>query len=66
MDTSIRPLKKGEIPQCSVCYKTTRNECSHVSCPNRKRITAQIPQGEGILTAGGGVFSNPLYGRYQE
>lgn len=26
---------------CTVCGKSTDAECSHVDCPNRKRLTAQ-------------------------
>lgn len=27
---------------CKVCDKRRDTECSHVDCPNRKRITAQV------------------------
>lgn len=39
------PSKKPE--PCKVCYKQTDKECSHVDCPNRKRVTAQIADGSG-------------------
>lgn len=67
MDHSIRPLRPGEKPSCPVCYKKTESECSHIECPNRVRVTAQMPQGEGVEDLGfGRAFSNPMYGRYSE
>lgn len=31
-----------KIPPCTVCGKATKAECSHVECPNRHRLTAQV------------------------
>lgn len=39
------------IQSCKVCHKKTADECSHVACPNRKPVTAQLPEGnEGYGT----------------
>jgi hypothetical protein len=29
--------------RCVVCLKISKQECSHVECPNRKRYIANIP-----------------------
>lgn len=34
-----------EYKPCIVCYKNKNDPCSHVSCPNRKPITAQVSDG---------------------
>lgn len=46
-----------EPKQCSVCFKKTEDECSHVKCPNRKRVTAQVPDGST------GMYSKDALGR---
>lgn len=40
-----------EVTPCSVCSKPTASECSHVDCPNRRRVTAQ-PVGAYTITRG--------------
>lgn len=34
-----------EIKQCKVCHKKKEEPCAHVGCPNRKPVTAQVPDG---------------------
>jgi hypothetical protein len=49
------------LPQCAVCSKRTRDECSHVDCPNRRRITAQ-PVGSASLTRGNDINGRSVNG----
>jgi hypothetical protein len=46
-----------EIEPCKVCQTKTTDSCSHVKCPNRKLITAQV--GDGSQT----VHSKDALGR---
>lgn len=36
-------MKTKPVEPCKVCHKKTAEECSHVDCPNRKRVTAALP-----------------------
>ncbi len=31
------------IPNCAVCERKPKEGCSHVDCPHRRQITAQVP-----------------------
>lgn len=42
--------------QCAVCYKRTKEVCSHVGCPNRKPVSAAQPRDEDA------VHSNVFHG----
>jgi hypothetical protein len=40
-------------PQCVVCGKATKAECSHIDCANRRRITAQVRHEPAARTVDG-------------
>lgn len=44
---------------CPVCLKRTEEECSHIDCPNRKRMTAMPPQGGNVRYLVHGVMRVP-------
>jgi hypothetical protein len=52
---------------CTICGKMTRAECSHVDCPNRRRITAQqigtdvLTRADHSPTLGHAVIRKPRY-----
>jgi hypothetical protein len=47
---------------CGICAKTTEKECSHIDCPNRRRVTAQ-PVGSEVMTRGQQVDGYGVNGR---
>lgn len=56
-----RPLPPVQQPQpCAVCAKRSSHECSHVACPNRRRVTAQPPDElEATGREAGGTYRVP-------
>jgi hypothetical protein len=54
----MRDTERTASP-CPVCTKKTDVECSHVDCPNRRRLTAAPPQGANVWHLRSGVMQLP-------
>ncbi len=53
--------KPSPAPWCETCQRQRAEECAHVDCSNRKRITAQ-PVGAVARTEGPSKDGRPLVG----
>lgn len=45
---------------CPVCNKQFEIGCSHVDCPNRKPLTANLPDDRSVQPISGGVIRVPI------
>lgn len=57
--TRDRNVEKPPPPGCPTCGKRTANECSHLDCGNRKRVTAQPLEQLEPIDPGSGTYRVP-------